>query len=238
MLNWDWPQVTTSSDITDLRTALAFLSAKRGQLVSTSVPVDPYLELPAVYKLVGAGTPVAPPTRVGPAMIFERTKGFDMPVVAGVLASRERVAMLLGSTPERVAFDLLDALKHAVPATLVSGTEAPCQEVVIRPPFDIRKLLPATTSTKRDAGPFLNMGLLRGEDPETGQADITIHRLCIHGPDTLTVNFTPGRRHIDVLRAKAEAAGRPFPLTINLGLDPAIHLGACFEAPTTPLRLR
>ena len=234
MLNWDLPEVPTASGIIDLRTALAFLSAKRGQLVSTRVPVDPYLELPAVYKLVGAGTPVAPPTRVGPTMIFEKTKGFDMPVVAGVLASRERVAMLLGSTPERLAFDLLDALDHALPATLIPAAEAPCQEVVIEPPFDIRRLLPATTSTRRDAGPFLNMGLVRGEDPETGEADVTIHRLCIHGPDTVTVNFTPGRRHIDFLRAKAEAAGRPFPMTINLGLDPAIHLGACFEPPTTP----
>ena len=234
MLNWDTPVVESSSDITDLRTALAFLSSKRGQLISTSVPVDPYLELPAVYKLVGAGTPVAPPTRIGPAMIFEKTKGYDMPVVAGVLAGRERVAMLLGSTKERVAFDMLDAWRHAVPPVVVSSAEAPCQEVVFRPPFDIRKLLPATTSTKRDAGAFLNMGLLRAEDPETGQADITIHRLCIHGPDTLTVNFTPGRRHIDFLRARAEAAGKPFPLTINLGLDPAIHIGACFEPPTTP----
>lgn len=234
MLDWDIPPVESSAEITDLRTALAFLSAKRGQLISTRVPVDPHYELPAVYKLVGAGTPVAPPTRTGPAMIFEKTKGFDMPVVTGVVAGRERAAMLLGSTSERVAFDLLEAWRHAVPPVVVDSAEAPCQEVVLKPPFDIRKILPATISTKRDAGPFINMGLLRAEDLDTDQADITIHRLCIHGPDTLTVNFTPGRRHIDFLRARAEAAGKPFPLTINLGLDPAIHIGACFEPPTTP----
>ena len=37
-------------------------------------------------------TPLAPPTRVGPAMLFENVKGYGMPVVAGVLASRLRTA--------------------------------------------------------------------------------------------------------------------------------------------------
>ena len=47
-----------------------------------------------MYKHVGAGTPVPPPTRIGPAMLFENVKGYGMPVVTGVLASRERTALL------------------------------------------------------------------------------------------------------------------------------------------------
>jgi len=57
-----------ASDIYDLRTALEFLSGIPGQLGATDVPVDPYLELAGVYRRVGSGTPVAPPTRVGPAL--------------------------------------------------------------------------------------------------------------------------------------------------------------------------
>src|SRR5579885_1527735 len=57
--------------------------------------------------------------------------------------------------------------------------DAPCQEVVIRPPFDLRRLIPAPTNTLLDAGPYFNMGLLRAEDPETGESDVTIPRLCI-----------------------------------------------------------
>ena len=64
-----------------------------------------------MYRHVGAGTPVAPPTKIGPAMVFNNVKGYDMPVVAGVLASRKRTALLLGSTPERLAFDLIEALE-------------------------------------------------------------------------------------------------------------------------------
>ena len=46
--------------------------------------------------------------------------------------------------------------------------------------------------------------------------------------------FLAAGRHIEVFRQKAEAAGKPLPITINMGLDPAIYIGACFEAPTTP----
>ena len=42
-------------------------------------------------------------------------------------------------------------------------------------------------------------------------------------------------RHIGVFLDKAEAAGKPLPISISIGVDPAIYIGTCFEAPTTPL---
>ncbi len=224
----------TAAAIRDLRSALEFLSSIPGQLISTRTPVDPVAELAGVYRHIGAGTPVAPPTRIGPAMLFESVKGYAMPVVTGVLASRERTALLLGSTVERLPFDLLEALNHPRQPVTIPGAEAPCQQVVIRPPFDLRTLIPAPTNTLLDAGPYFNMGLIRAEDPETGESDVTIHRLCLQGPDLLSVYFVPGR-HIDQFRIKAEKAGRALPISISMGLDPAIYLAACFEPPTTPL---
>jgi len=224
----------TATAIVDLRTALEFLASIPGQLISTRTPVDPVAELAGVYRHVGAGTPVAPPTRIGPAMLFECVKGYEMPVVTGVLASRERTALLLGSTIERLPFELLEALNHPLPPVTVPNAEAPCQQVVILPPFDLRTLIPAPTNTLLDAGPYFNMGLIRAQDPETGESDVTIHRLCIQGPDLLSVYFVPGR-HIDQFRIKAENAGRALPVSISMGLDPAIYLAACFEPPTTPL---
>jgi 4-hydroxy-3-polyprenylbenzoate decarboxylase len=225
-----------TGSILDLRSALEFLSSIPGQLATTRQLVDPHAELAAVYKRIGAGTPLATgpggTTRTGPALLFENVKGYGMPVVAGVLASRERTALLMGSSMERLPFDLLDALNHTcAPVTVAS---APCQEVVIRPPFDLRRLIPATTHTLRDAGPYITMGLVRASDPETGESDVTIHRLCLQGPDTLSVYFVPGR-HIDQFRAKAERLGRPLPVSISIGMDPAIYLAACFEPPTVPL---
>ena len=206
----DSDQTVAAEQIRDLRSALQFLRSQPGQLVTTGAPVDPYLEIAGIYKLIGAGTPAAPPTQLGPAMLFENVKGFDMQVVTGVLASRERTALLLGSTAERLPRDLLAALEAPVAPITVPEASAPCHEVVLRAPFDVRRILPALTLTSLDAGPYITLGLVRAEDPDTGESDVTIHRICLQGPDELSVFFMRGR-HIDAFRRKAEAAGRPLP---------------------------
>ncbi len=100
--------------------------------------------------------------------------------------------------------------------------------------FDILKLLPAPTNTEEDAGPYFTMGMCYAADPETGEHDITIHRLCVQSKDEISMYFVPGR-HLDAFRMKAEAAGKSLPISISIGVDPAIEIGACFEPPTTPL---
>ena len=54
-----------------------------------------------------------------------------------------------------------------------------------------------------------------GKIRRDGDEDVTIHRMCLQGPDTLSVWFSPGR-HIDVFRAKAEAAGKPLPVSVSI----------------------
>jgi gallate decarboxylase subunit C len=225
----------SSADVHDLRSAIQLLEKSPGQLIVTDEPVDPHAELSGVYKPIGAGIPVVPPTQTGPAMLFRNIKGYkDVQVIAGVLANRERTAILLGTTSEGLPRLLMNALKGPIPTTRWSGSKAPCQEVVHKGPVDILKILPAPTNTELDAGPYFTMGLLRAEDPETGESDVTIHRLCVQGPDTITIWFTPGR-HVDAFRIKAEKKGKPLPLSINMGIDPAIYLAAGFEPPATPL---
>jgi gallate decarboxylase subunit C len=166
--------------------------------------------------------------------MFRDVRRFSVPVVAGLLSSRRRAALLLGSSVERVAFDLLNALDRALPPE--QAHEAPCRQTVLRPPFDIRNILPIPTHTELDAGPFITAGLVRARDPETGEADVTIHRIGVQGPDRLSIYFVPGRR-IDRFRARAEHAGRALPVSVNIGLDPAIYFAACMGPPAAPAGL-
>lgn len=93
--------------VTDLRSALAVLSHYDDELIYTDEPVDPIAELSGVYRYVGAHGTVQRPTRVGPAMIFNKIKGYDdVKVLIGLLCSRKRVAHLFGTTPENTAFML------------------------------------------------------------------------------------------------------------------------------------
>ena len=64
---------------------------------------------------------------------------------------------------------------------------------------------------------------------------MTIHRLCIQSKDELSIFFTPGARHIGAMAERAEQMGRSLPISISIGVDPAIEIGSCFEAPTTPM---
>ena len=226
--------------VKDLRSALELLRTIPGQLIETDVEADPHAEISGVYRYVGAGGTVMRPTQQdGPAMLFRNVKGHpDASVAIGLLASRRRVGYLLGEKPERLAFRLADAVSSPVAPVEIPNGKAPCQEIVhlaSEPGFDVRKLVPAPTNTEEDAGPYITMGLCYATDPETGDKDVTIHRLCIQGPDTISMYFVPGGRHLDIFREKYARLGKPMPISVSIGVDPAICIASCFEAPTTPL---
>lgn len=224
--------------VNSLRSALELLKNIPGQLLESDVEVDPKAELAGVYRYVGAGGTVARPTKKGPAMIFNNVKDHpDARVAIGVLASRKRVAALLDAAPEDLGKLLYRSVENPIPPILTDKA-APCQEVIHRatdPGFDLYKLVPAPTNTPDDAGPYITMGMCYATHPDTGLSDVTIHRLCIQGKDELSIYFVPGARHIGAMADRAEELGKPLPISISIGVDPAIEIGSCFEPPTTPL---
>src|ERR1043165_4379558 len=129
------------SDLTDF---LSDLERKR-LLVRIAEPVSPDLEIAAVTdracKSPGGG----------PALLFEKPTGYDMPVAANLYGSNERMCLALGvkhlddlakeidelMTPQ-MPEGIMDALKmlpmvnrlrDLMPKT---GEDAPCQEIVDR----------------------------------------------------------------------------------------------------------
>lgn len=226
-------------EINDLRSALKVLKDIPGQLAETDVEVNPHAELSGVYRHVGAGGTVQRPTQEGPAMIFNNVKGHpDARVVIGLLASRDRVGKLLNCDPKKLGFLLKDSVANPVKPVVIPNDQAKCQEVVhlaTEDGFDIRKLIPAPTNTPEDAGPYITLGMCYASDPETGDSDVTIHRMCLQSKDEISIFLQPGARHIGYFRELAEAAGRSLPISISIGVDPAIEIASCFEPPTTPL---
>jgi 4-hydroxy-3-polyprenylbenzoate decarboxylase len=226
-------------EINSLREALEFLKTQENQLIETDEPVDPSAEISGIYRYVGAGGTVKRPTKEGPAMIFNSVKGHsDARVAIGVLASRKRVALLLDCPPEKLGFKMKDAVANAVAPVMYSGETPPCREVVHLAEdrgFDIRKLVPAPMNTPVDAGPYITLGMCYATHPDTGVKDVTIHRLCLQGPDEISILFIPGARHIEAMMLRAEELDAELPISISIGVDPAVEIASCFEPPTTPL---
>ena len=227
-----------ANQVRDLRSALELLKNLPGQLAETDVEVDPMAELAGVYRYVGAGGTVKRPTKEGPAMVFHNVKGHpDASVAIGLLASRKRVAALLDCEPENLGKMLYESVANPIPPVVSEGA-APCQQVVHRAEdadFNLYDLVPAPTNTPDDAGPYITLGMCYATHPDTGVHDVTIHRLCIQGKDELSIFFTPGARHIGAMAERAEQLGKRLPISISIGVDPAIEIGSCFEPPTTPL---
>lgn len=123
-------------------------------------------------------------------MLFKNLKGHPGASAAiGVLASRERVARLLGCAKEDLGRLLCESVASPI-APVLDESPAPCQEVVhlaSEPDFDLFRLLPAPTNTPVDAGPYITLGMCCATHPDTGCSDVTIHRLCIQGRDELSI---------------------------------------------------
>ena len=228
-----------TAKVNDLRSAIEYLKTIPGQWAETDVEVDPCGEVSSVYKYIGAGGTVVRPTKIGPALQYNNVKGFPgRPIVIGMLASRERVGHILGCDKDRMGFFLADAVKSPIDPVLTDEAVPPCQEEVYLatdPGFDIRKIVPSSTNTPVDGGSYITIGMAYAKDVETGEKDITIHRLCVHNEDEIAMFFTPGARHIGAMREKAERLGKPLPISISIGVDPVIEIAAGFEPPTTPL---
>lgn len=223
----------------DLRKVLDEIKSIPGQYHETNKEIDPNADLAGVYRYIGAGGTVQRPTQEGPAIMFNNVKGFpDSRVLIGLQASRKRVGKILHHDYQTLGQMLNEAVTHPVKPVEVTKEDAPAQEVIhlaSDPDFDIRKLLAAPTNTPEDAGPYITMGVVYGHSPAGDQEDVTIHRMVLEDRDTIGMYIMPGGRHIGAFLKEYESENKPMPITINIGLDPAITIGATFEPPTTPL---
>lgn len=223
----------------DLRKVLAELKELPGHYHETNLEIDLNADLAGVYRYIGAGGTVQRPTQEGPTMMFNQVKGFPgVRVMTGIMASRKRVGQILHHDYRTLGQLLNEAVQQPVKPVEVASAQAPVQEVIHRVTdegFDIRQLIAAPTNTEYDAGPYITMGLVYGSNPDKTMSDVTIHRMVLEDEETIGMYIMPGGRHIGHFLSQYEAIDQPMPITINIGLDPAISIGATFEPPTTPL---
>ncbi|MGE0480263.1 MAG: UbiD family decarboxylase [Phycisphaerae bacterium] len=134
----------------DLQSFVAELE-RRGWLKRIRVPVDPRLEITAIYeRVVKAG---------GPALLFESVRGHDMPVLINTFGTKERMCLALGVGDFQELADRVKVLvKPEMPTTLIEKLKklpqlmqlaslppkmmrsGMCQEVVHTADADLTKL--------------------------------------------------------------------------------------------------
>jgi 2,5-furandicarboxylate decarboxylase 1 len=108
----------------------------------------------------------------------------------------------------------------------------PAQEVVEKR-VDLGRL-PISQVGLAEGGRYITAAVVIAKDPDTGVRNASIMRLMVTGRDRMTCLMDIGR-HLRDYYERAEARGEPLEVTINVGVDPAVHIASVVPASAAPL---
>lgn len=233
----------------DLQSYVAHLE-RHGQLRRVLAEVDPVYEVSELVQRViregGANVPGwGDQPGGGPALLFERVKGCDFPLVMNLFGSPARIRMVLGRDPAAIGRELVETVQRINPPTLKSlwGARgflvrarhmrpktvgrAPSQEVDEAP--DLERM-PHLKTWPRDGGRFITFGPTLTEDPRSRRRNFGLYRLQIYGAAETGMHWQSmkgGRAH----HFEAERRGTALPAAVVLGGDPILMLSAILPLP-------
>ncbi len=232
----------------DLRDFIAQLEM-RGELKRIAVEVDPKLEMTEVCdRVLKAG---------GPALLFEKPKGHDIPVIANLFGTPLRVALGMGEDNVgalREIGKLLAFLKEPAPPTGFTDAvsrfapivkqvltmapkevrTAPCQEIVWDGKDVDLARLPVQTCWPGDAAPLITWGLVVTRGPQKARQNLGIYRQQVIATNKVIMRWLAHRGGALDFRDHCLANPRaPFPIAVALGADPATMLAAVTPVPDT-----
>jgi 4-hydroxy-3-polyprenylbenzoate decarboxylase len=223
--------------VKDLREWIALLE-REGELVRVSAEVDPDLEITEIVdRTVRAG---------GPALLFERPKGSQHPLLINQFGTERRMCLALGvERLDDAAQKLADVLEMQPPSGLLEKVRGlqklksiadstphtvkrgPVQEVVLRGDDVDLGLLPIQRCWPGDPAPFITLPAVITRDPATGGRNVGMYRMQVIDKRT---TFMHWQMHKDG-RADWLASGGRIEVAVALGLDPVTAYSASAPLP-------
>ena len=230
----------------DLREFLSQLESK-GELKRVAAPVSPRLEMTEVCdRVLRAG---------GPALLFEKPAGHEIPVLGNLFGTVRRVALAMGvedaaalrevgkllaylkePEPPKGLRDLWDKFPvfrqvlNMAPKEVSSGA---CQEVILEKDDVDLSRLPVQTCWPGDAGPLITWGLTVTRGPAKPRQNLGIYRQQVIGRNRLIMRWLAHRGGALDFRDHVSSSKEPFPVAVVLGADPATTLAAVTPIPDT-----
>src|SRR5437764_10994723 len=163
-----------------------------------------------------------------PILVLEQVRGFDMPIVCNVVASRRALAFALGVPASQLALEYARRIKDTLKPVVVA--DPPFRRHVLTGADLALARLPIPSYFPGDAGRYLTAGMLVARDPETGVETEGYHRFQLKGRDRMGVSLHSRRRMFEYQR-RAEARGEALPCAVALGLHPLVSMGSLAYPP-------
>ena len=229
----------------DLRDFVAQLE-QRGELKRVSIEVDPHLEVTEICdRTLRAG---------GPALLFEKPKGAQIPLLGNLFGTPRRVAFGMGEEsvdalrevgrllaflkepdPPRGmkdAWQKLPVFKRVLDMAPKRVGGAPCQEIQHQGSEVDLARLPIQTCWPGDAGPLITWGLVVTRGPNKPRQNLGIYRMQVLDRNRVIMRWLAHRGGaLDFRDWCLEHPGEPFAVSVALGADPATMLAAVTPVP-------
>jgi 4-hydroxy-3-polyprenylbenzoate decarboxylase len=223
----------------DLRDFIQALERKH-ELKRIPFEVDPILEITEFAdRSVKSG---------GPALLFERPKGYSIPVLINAFASMRRMEIALEANCDEVAARISEFLEMKMPEGLIGKlkmlpklaemgsffpkivSKAPCQEVV-KSDFSLFDY-PVLQCWPEDGGRFVTLPLVFSRNPDTGKRNCGMYRVQIFDERTTGMHWQTHKQGAEhYRRMKAEGKQTRMPVAVAIGADPATMYSAILPLP-------
>lgn len=196
-----------------------------GELKRIKAEVDWDLEMSHIAKLNEE--------RGGPALLFEKVKGYSIPALSSVCTSTSRLALIMGMPKNTSLVELkrewVKRTMNKIPPKYVKS--APCKENVLRGDqinllkFPVPKVFP------RDGGRFFGTTAYTiTKDPDSGWINLGTYRLQVIDEKTLGTQFIQGK-HADIMLMRYKEQKKPMPVAVGIGGDPLMFLMGAARLP-------
>ncbi|UJS17657.1 MAG: menaquinone biosynthesis decarboxylase [Candidatus Jettenia sp.] len=185
----------------------------------------------------------------GPALLFEKVKGYSIPILINAFGSYERMAMALNvKNVDEIAQEIANLVKPEIPSSFIDKIKfiphmlmtfskfppktvkhAPCQEVVYETEPSLAKI-PVIKCWPGDGGKFITLPLVFTKNLKTGNRNVGMYRMHVYDNKTTGMHWHihhDGARHY----RDYQREDKFMPVAVALGCDPAITYAATAPVP-------
>ncbi|HEX6768227.1 MAG TPA: UbiD family decarboxylase, partial [Candidatus Binatia bacterium] len=168
----------------------------------------------------------------GPLLLFDNIPGYPkgFRIAANVLASARRFALALSLPTDVSKLEILRTWRNKIrdlkPFAPIEVSSGPILENVLDGDKVDLEIFPTPKWHEHDGGRYIGTGdMVVIKDPDSGWVNVGTYRSCIVGKDRVTL-WIIEQKHGKQIARKYWQAGKPCPVAIVLGCEPATWMAA------------
>jgi len=224
----------------DLREFIAALE-RNGELRRIPFEVDPVLEITEFAdRAVKRG---------GPALLFERPTGSDVPVLINAYASLRKMEIALEvDSVEEIAARIVEFLEMRMPEGLIGKLKmlpklaemgaffpkivpkGPCQEVVRTSGMSLAQF-PILKCWPEDGGRFITLPMVFSRNPDTGKRNCGMYRMQVYDDVTAGMHWQTHKQGAEHYRRMRHHGQTRMDVAVAIGADPVSMYSAILPLP-------